>query len=125
MNDFDAAFDLRAAEDIFIYPEDSKEVSLGVAFLIPPDLCGVLSHRSSLAFHKKAHISYGLIDASFDGEVKAFVFNTGSEPLRIRKHQRIAQIRFVQTSLTSLVEGEWEPKGKEGFGSSGAGRNQE
>ncbi len=118
-----AAYDLRAYHPHFIYPESSKIIELGVCFMIPIGYCGILTHRSSMAFKKDSVMSYGLIDSSFCSEVKALFFNHGTSCVRIEAGDRIAQIRFTKVDPVTLTEGAWrvgdEDNFKEGFGSSG------
>lgn len=120
----DAAFDLRAAADVKIPVGGKAIIPLGVAFKMPSDYCGILTHRSSLAFKHDCTISYGLIDSSFDSEVKCCVFNHGYKPVTFLEGTRIAQIRFTKLNFVHLQPYIWKPGGKEGFGSSGGYRNE-
>ena len=115
----DAAYDLSAAENFDVFPNSSHIVPLGVAFKIPSDMVGILTHRSSLAFKRDCTVSYGVIDSSFDSEVFAKVFNHGLAIQKFQFGERIAQIRFTLVQNTSLYPDNWEDGGKEGFGSSG------
>lgn len=119
----DAAFDLKAAKNFSVYPGGTAIVPLGVAFRIPSTMCGILTHRSSLAFQFGCTASHGLIDSSFNSEVKACIINHSEHPVCFKAGDRICQIRFVDSPMVSLVEDNFNPDGKEGFGSSGGYAN--
>lgn len=116
----DAGVDLRAAENTVIPSNSSAVISLGIGFQIPEGFFGVLTHRSSLAFNKDCILSLGIIDCNFTGEVKAKVFNLGSEEVSISQGDRIAQIIIVRyADFLQLQQVGGLVDGKEGFGSSG------
>jgi dUTP pyrophosphatase len=115
----DAAYDLRAGENFWVKPGVPAKVPLGVAFKMPPGFCGIITHRSSLAFKHSCTCSYGLIDSSYDREVYALIFNHGTCAKFFEKGERICQIRFTKHELVELEETTYEYIGKHGLGSSG------
>ena len=115
----DAALDLKSSKELIIYPGEAFKVPLGVSFKIPGTMCGILTHRSSLAFKEDSMASYGLIDSSFDSEVHAKIFNLGPRKLHILKGERICQIRFTRVYDYEIQYEEFVSTGKDGLGSSG------
>ena len=115
----DAGTDLRCAEHTYIPPLAKKIVGVGVAFGLNRDMCGIVTHRSSLAFKFGCTVSYGLIDSSFTGEVKICIFNHSHKGVYFKKGTRVAQIRFAEVPLTRFKKVDNLVAGKEGFGSSG------
>ncbi len=115
-----AAWDLCAAEDTLINPSSSAKVNLGVAFKFPKTICGIVTHRSSLAFKEDSVLSYGLIDSTFDSELKALVFNHSlGTALHIKKGERFCQIRFTEAYDYEVEFCNFSGDGKDGFGSTG------
>ncbi len=120
MRDEDAGYDLRAAADTTIFPNESAVIPLGVAIAIPRGIYGMLTHRSSLAFKKNGLISLGVIDSNFRQEIKAKVFNQNLfYSLKISAGDRIAQLILHRYESLELEEVEDLGIGKGGFGSSG------
>jgi len=117
----DAGIDLKASTNVVVPSKGSAVVPLGIAFDIPQGFFGLLTHRSSLAFNGDCILSLGIIDSSFNGEVKAKVFNMGEEARYISVGERVAQIVIIKYAdfmqLKEVKEGLED--GKEGFGSSG------
>lgn len=122
--DGSGAIDLYSTEDVLIIPGFSEVVPLGVAFEIPRGWVGFLTHRSSMAFKLDCVASFGVIDSDYRGEVKAKLYNIGTEGVYIKKGDKVCQICVVPhyTYSTYLEEvdelGETE-RGTGGFGSTG------
>lgn len=122
MSSGDIGYDLSAGCQARFNRGESHVIPLGVAFGIPDDMYGELTHRSSLAFKKDMICSLGVIDSSFNGnEVKAKIFNLSNTYQVIDKGDRIVQIIFKKKLPTEMW---WtshisSKKSKAGFGSSG------
>jgi len=123
-----AGMDLRAA-----LPEARPEIlAAGIRILVPTGLImeiprgfeGQIRPRSGLAFkHGVTCLNTpGTIDADYRGEIMVLLINHGSEPFKIERGMRIAQmviapvtqVEIVQTSLANETE-----RGSGGFGSTG------
>lgn len=64
----------------------------------------------------------GTIDADYRGEVKVILFNFGKKALKIRKHDRIAQLVFNQIARAEFQRAkvlEQTKRGSGGFGHTG------
>jgi dUTP pyrophosphatase len=68
--------------------------------------------------------SPGTIDPDYRGELKVLMQNTGSEPVSIRRGDRIAQLIFARFESPSVEEVDSlseTKRGEGGFGSTGTG----
>ncbi|MGI0534970.1 dUTP diphosphatase [Bacillus pfraonensis] len=138
--EFDAGFDLVAAEDVIINPGETKVIPTGLAFEIPPGYELQVRPRSGISRKTFLRVVLGTVDSGFRGEVGVIVSNTSylgnsitlgindehgicaSVKYEIKKGDRIAQgvIAPVETAhfveVDKLSESE---RGKGGFGSTG------
>ncbi|PED73023.1 dUTP diphosphatase [Bacillus pseudomycoides] len=138
--EFDAGFDLVAAEDAVIYPGGTKVIPTGLAFEIPPGYELQVRPRSGISRKTFLRVVLGTVDSGFRGEVGVIVSNTSypGNPItlginddngiymnvkyEIKKGDRLAQgvIAPVETAhfveVDKLSESE---RGAGGFGSTG------
>lgn len=132
----DAAWDLYALEDTYLFSGAPKIIRTGVAFEMPPGFHGMVWDRSSMGA-KGIHVLGGLIDQPYTGEVKVILTNLNDyskikaeSPGRVineARHEikagdKIAQIVFTRLPVTYLHEKEElgeSSRGEKGFGSSG------
>ncbi len=123
----DAAFDLYAAEEALLRPQERAVVGAGIALGLPPGLAALTLPRSGLAAKHGITIvnAPGLIDPGYRGEVRIILLNTDAdEPFRVAVGDRIAQLLFLPLTAVGLdvvpVLDETH-RGEQGFGSSGTG----
>ncbi|MGH7022699.1 MAG: dUTP diphosphatase [Caulobacteraceae bacterium] len=121
-----AGMDLRAAVDgpVTLSPGARAAVPTGLAMALPAGFEGQVRPRSGFALRDgvTALNSPGTIDADYRGEVKVILVNHGSEPVTIRRGDRIAQL-----VIAPVVQAEWAEaesldetgRGAGGFGSTG------
>ncbi len=106
-HDGDAGVDLYSAEDVGLGPGQRALVRTGVAVAIPHGMVGLVHPRSGLAARVGLSIvnSPGTIDAGYRGEIKISLINLDpTEPIVIRRGDRIAQLVVQQVELVDLVE---------------------
>lgn len=118
----DAAFDLEADEDTFVYGYSRKLISTGVRMAIPEGYCGIIKSRSGLAVKNSIEVGAGVIDAGYRGEIKVLLCNYGDDNLYINSGDRIAQLMIVPVPAVTLevVEDLDETtRSDKGFGSTG------
>lgn len=125
-SDHAAGMDLLAAigADLCLAPGERSLVSTGLALAIPPGYEGQVRPRSGLAVRAGITLlnSPGTIDADYRGTVKLLVINHGSEPVTIRRGERLAQLvvaRVERASLELVGELPGTSRGEGGFGSTG------
>jgi dUTP pyrophosphatase len=121
----DAGADLVAAEDVTLGPGERALVGTGVAIALPPGYAGFVHPRSGLAARFGVSIvnAPGTVDAGYRGEIKVNLVNTDrSEPVRLRRGDRIAQliVQKVERALFRAVpELPGSVRGAGGHGSTG------
>ena len=121
-----AGMDLLAAieQDLQLAPGERRLVSTGVALAIPAGYEGQVRPRSGLAIREGVTLlnAPGTIDADYRGTLKLIVINHGSEPVTIRRGERLAQLvlaRVERASLEIVDELPGTSRGTGGFGSTG------
>lgn len=122
--DGDAAFDLFAAQEIEIKPNERASVGCQFAIALPERTAGLVLPRSGLALKYGVTVlnTPGLIDSGYRGEICVILANFGSEIFRVGVGDRIAQfliIRLPSISFQSVADMPPTTRGIQGFGSSG------
>ena len=120
-NPTDAGADLMSTEAVTIYPNEQALIDTGVAVKVPQGYVGLVFNRSSQG--KKGITiphSVGVIDADYRGNIKVILKNTGEDPYRIERGDRIAQLVITPVLLVEF-EDIWNNtvRGTNGFGSTG------
>jgi dUTP pyrophosphatase len=126
MSDHAAGADLCAAVDdeIILQPGERALVPTGLAIALPAGYEAQIRPRSGLALRDGITClnSPGTIDADYRGEVRVVLANLGSDPVVIRRGDRIAQMivaPVVQAVFDVVEELPATPRGDGGFGSTG------
>jgi len=121
-----AGMDLLAAieQELQLAPGERALVSTGIALAIPAGYEGQVRPRSGLAIREGVTLlnAPGTIDADYRGTLKLVVVNHGSEPVTIRRGERLAQLvlaRVERATLEIVEELPGTPRGEGGFGSTG------
>ncbi|MGW5982846.1 dUTP diphosphatase [Bacillus mycoides] len=90
----DSGFDLVAAEDTIIWPEETVVIPTGLGFEIPPGFEMTVRPRSGISRKTMLHVALGTIDSGFRGEVGVIMKNLnapilyvppGADGLHLRK----------------------------------------
>lgn len=120
----DAGVDLHACRNVLLEPGERAVVPTGIAVAIPEGHAGLVAPRSGLAGRVGLGVvnAPGVVDAGYRGEVKVILINHGSEPIRLERGERIAQLLVVPVAGIEFVEvAELPPsaRGEGGFGSTG------
>lgn len=121
----DAGLDLAAAEDVTLKPGERASVGTGIAIALPEGHAGLVVPRSGLAArHGLALVNApGLVDEGYRGEVRVLLVNLDpTEPVEIRRGDRIAQLvvqRVADVAVTEVDELPPSARGDGGFGSTG------
>jgi dUTP pyrophosphatase len=121
----DAGLDLLAAAPVTLAPGARQIVPTGLRVAIPEGFAGLVLPRSGLALRTGVTVlnAPGLIDSGYRGEVGVLLVNHGSEPVTVRRGERIAQLVIQPVARAVLVEVrglEASQRGAGGFGSTGA-----
>ena len=111
-----------------VHPGERALVPTGLALAIPAGFEGQVRARSGLALRHGIPLpnAPGTIDSDYRGEVQVVVHNGGSEPFRLRRGDRIAQLVIAPVAHPLFEEvddpaalGETQ-RGPGGFGHSGS-----
>jgi dUTP pyrophosphatase len=126
MSDLAAGADLCAAltGDLLLAPGARALVPTGLAIALPRGYEAQIRPRSGLALRDGVTClnSPGTIDADYRGPVGVILANLGSEPVVIRRGDRIAQIVVAPVAHAHFVVVDELPdsqRGANGFGSTG------
>ncbi|WP_144616234.1 dUTP diphosphatase [Bacillus cereus] len=124
----DAGFDLVAAEDTIIWPDETKVVPTGLAFEIPPGYELQVRPRSGMTRDTKLRVVLGTVDSGYRGEVGVLVDNT-ERPLSLSMQAHVIEkgTRIAQGVIAPVVTAHFEEvdelsdseRGSGGFGSTG------
>lgn len=121
-----AGYDVRSAEpDLDLEPGQIRLVGTGLVMELPPGLECQVRPRSGLAARYGVTLpnSPGTIDPDYRGELRILLQNTGREPVRITRGDRVAQLVFARFETPGLIETDEvseSDRGVGGFGSTGA-----
>jgi dUTP pyrophosphatase len=119
----DAGADLVAREDVDIPAGGRATVPTGIAIAIPHGYAAFVHPRSGLAARLGVTIlnGPGTVDAGYRGEIKVTLINTdASEPVLIRRGDRIAQLVLQRVEEAEFVEVEHLPGSDRGTGGHGS-----
>jgi dUTP pyrophosphatase len=124
MSEGAAGMDLRADEAVALAPGERRLVPTGIAVAIPPGFEGQVRPRSGLALKLGLGMpnAPGTIDSDYRGEVGVILVNWGSDPVRLERGERIAQLVVAPVTRAELVPVTELPdtsRGGGGFGSTG------
>jgi dUTP pyrophosphatase len=126
MTDLAAGADLCAAlaDDLTLAPGARALVPTGIAIALPRGYEAQIRPRSGLALRSGVTClnTPGTIDADYRGPVGVILANLGSEPVVIRRGDRIAQIVVAPVSRARFEVVDILPesdRGEGGFGSTG------
>ncbi|MCX8561548.1 dUTP diphosphatase [Mycolicibacterium mucogenicum] len=106
-HDGDAGVDLFSAIDLELAPGQRELVPTGIAVAIPHGMVGLVHPRSGLAIRVGLSIvnAPGTVDAGYRGEIKVALINLDpSEPITVKRGDRIAQLLVQRVELPELVE---------------------
>jgi dUTP pyrophosphatase len=121
----DAGCDLVTTVDAEVKPGERVVLPTGIALALPEGYAAFVHPRSGLAAMHGVGIvnSPGTIDAGYRGEVKVILVNHDlSEPVRLRRLDRVAQLvvqRVEQVTWRETVALPESERGEGGHGSTG------
>lgn len=121
-----ACFDIEAIKDAIIKPGEIKLIGTGLVFRVPAGHFLCIAPRSSLNKHglDMPH-SFGILDPDYSGsddELKILVRNFTSKPVKVEKHQRLAQGYIAaapRVTWKELTKKELATESRGGYGSTG------
>ena len=125
-----AGLDIAAAvagdEPMELAPGARALVPTGLRLAVPEGYEAQIRPRSGLALRHGLMLpnSPGTIDSDYRGELQVIVMNAGSEPVRIERGMKIAQLVLMplpRVAWRECAELDATERGEGGFGSTGTG----
>lgn len=128
-HDGDAGADVRANEDVTIYPGEYASVKTGLRIALPKGYVALLFARSGNG-RRGIGITHGVgvIDAGYRGEIKVCLYNADLDrKFQVKQGDRIAQlvimpvpsVTYARTDKESFIKLCDTERGTDGFGSTG------
>jgi dUTP pyrophosphatase len=119
-----AGYDLASADEGELGPLERKLFRTGISIAVPEGYECQLRPRSGLALRHGITLpnTPATIDSDYRGELMVALVNLGTEPFRVTRGMRIAQMVFARVEQVAFVPVEQLPpttRGTGGFGSSG------
>ena len=120
----DAGMDIRSIEELTIEPGARALVHTGLVMVLPPGYEAQVRPRSGLALKNGVTVlnTPGTIDEGYRGEIGVILANFGSEPFKVEKGAKIAQMVIAKYEKIEWDEVEVldeTERGAGGFGSTG------
>ena len=112
------------AEATPLRPLERRAFPTGLVLAVPPGFEVQVRPRSGLALRSGVTVANapGTVDSDYRGELMVLLVNLGSEPVVVRRGERIAQLVVAPVVRATFVEREDLPpsdRGAGGFGSTG------
>ncbi len=118
----EAGLDLYSNEETILQPNERKLISTGIAMAIPEGYAGLIWDRSGMAAKNGLKTMGGVIDSTYRGEIKVIIHNLSSQPFKVEKGIRIAQMliqKVEQKNIIEVQELDETERGSGSFGSTG------
>ena len=120
----DAGMDIRSIEELTIEPGARALVHTGLVMVLPSGYEAQVRPRSGLALKNGVTVlnTPGTIDEGYRGEIGVILANFGSEPFKVEKGAKIAQMVIAPCTRAEIAETDEVDdtvRGTGGFGSSG------
>jgi dUTP pyrophosphatase len=131
MSEGAAGMDLAADIDgeLVLAPLARALIPTGIAIALPPGFEAQIRPRSGLALKQGITMlnSPGTIDSDYRGEIHVIVINLGSQPVVVKRGERIAQMvvqRVIHAQWCEVAELPASERQSGGFGHTDAGATQ-
>jgi len=120
----DSGADLFSTDELTLNPMQRQAIGTGLSAEIPPGYELQIRPKSGLALKSGLTVlnTPGTIDFGYRGEIKVILINLSSEPYRIKKGQKVAQMVVAPVAYAQFQEGANltdSSRGEGGFGSTG------
>src|SRR3989338_8383068 len=116
----DVGMDLYSLEDYELKIGERKIFLLGFALEFPNGYAAIIKDKGSLPHYHGLHTMGGVFDAGFRGEYNINLINLGSEPVKIEKKQKIAQLIIYPVAIAELEETQELSDSSRGLGQFGS-----
>lgn len=111
-HEWDAGFDLVAAEDVIIEPGETKIVPTGLAIALPPNYEAQIRPRSGITVKTKLRVQLGTIDSLYRGQIGIIVDNTAQKEIweiDLNKNEVVyLENSFLKTVGGGSIKDDWQ-----------------
>jgi dUTP pyrophosphatase len=112
---------------VTLAPGERAAIPTGLAIALPAGVEAQIRPRSGLALRHGITVlnAPGTVDADYRGEVQVILVNLGTEPFKVERGARIAQMVLapaLQATICEAANLDETSRGVGGFGSTGTGR---
>ena len=115
----DSGADVFAAEDTCIWPGTIAKIPTGIGIELPDGYDAVIHCKSGLSANRGLLMANAPIDAGYDGQIHAIVYNTNDFEICIKAGEKIGQLVIRPVVYAEFVEELGDVRGANGFGSTG------
>jgi dUTP pyrophosphatase len=119
----DAGADIVTTQDVTLAPGERAVLPTGLAIALPDGYAAFVHPRSGLAARAGLGLvnAPGTVDSGYRGEIKVIVINHDtSQPLTLRRGERIAQVVFQRVERATFVEVSELPQSERAEGGHGS-----
>ena len=119
----DAGADLVSTSDVTLGPGERSVIGTGIAIALPDGFAAFVHPRSGLAARHGVTVvnAPGTVDAGYRGEIKVCLVNLDrTEPVELRRGDRIAQLVIQRVEKARFAEVERLPGSARGAGGHGS-----
>lgn len=92
-------FELFADEEVTINPYEAASISTGIRVEFPVEYFAHIAGSTPTI-----RILAGVVDSDYRGVIRVIVFNRSNEPLSIARHEKCADMRFIEITQAGVVE---------------------
>lgn len=118
----DVGMDVYSLEDYELAPMERKIFPIGFAMEFPEGFAAIVKDKGGPPMKYGLHTMGGVFDAGYRGEYNVNLINLGSEPHKIFKGDKLAQIIIYPIEIAELEEADElsdSSRGDGRFGSTG------
>lgn len=118
----DVGLDLYSLEDYELQPGERRIFFLGFSAEFPTGFAGIVKDKGGPPKNGGIHTMAGVYDAGYRGEYNVMLINLGSEPYKIAKGNKIAQLVIFPVEIAQLEQVDQlsnSSRGEGRFGSTG------
>ncbi len=100
----DVGLDMYSVEECVLNPGERRIVNCGFALEFDAGFAAIVKDKSGPTKNFGVQTMGGVFDAGYRGEYNANLINLGTEPYKIEKRQKIAQLIIFPVAIAELEE---------------------
>ncbi len=116
----DVGMDIYSLDDYILQPSERRVFYVGFATEFDNGYAAIIKDKSGMAKNGGIHTMGGVYDAGYRGEYNVQLINLGSEPYKILKGDKIAQLIIYPVIIAELEEADALSNSARGLGQFGS-----